>query len=369
MTKILFHCVNGTGLGHLTRTLAVIRQLKRLAPDIEILVLTSSENSGFLWREGIASVKVPSAEVLQADRRLPVIQLAQAITAQTVAIFQPNAIVTESQPAGMFSEFLSSLLSVPKRVFIFGMFPNYLSNPLYQLGQQAASLVLMPYQEQERGLVGVNFGGRESWIGDILVRSVDELLTRETARNRLQLPADKLVFYVGLGGGGNPQNSATLNWILDTLSTYNSIQIVCAKQPLAVNATGISERPSVMQVTHFPMMEYFNAYDVAISASGFNCGEYVHAGLPTIWVPLGYPSTDQAFNANRFTDRNLGLQVSPFDTPALKLAIERLRDEQKRNEMTDSMRNFCPANGAEVAARAILEHLTEGGAGAAVPYL
>ena len=46
MARFLFCCVNGTGLGHITRTLAVARQVRKLAPDAEILVLTSSESPG-----------------------------------------------------------------------------------------------------------------------------------------------------------------------------------------------------------------------------------------------------------------------------------------------------------------------------------
>ena len=38
------------------------------------------------------------------------------------------------------------------------------------------------------------------------VRSADEILPREVARRRLRLGEDELVFYIGLGGGGTPQN-------------------------------------------------------------------------------------------------------------------------------------------------------------------
>lgn len=360
MAKILFHCVNGTGLGHITRTLAVIRQVKRLAPDSEILVLTSSEHAGLLWQEGIASVKVPSFEVLQADQRIPVVQLSHAIVAQTVAIFRPDAIVTESQPTGMFSEFFSSLLSVRKRIFIFGRFPNYLSNSYYRLGLQVFGRVIMPYHEHEKELVGVDFGDRAVWVGDMFARSADELLPRDEARRRLKLPAERLVCYVGLGGGGNPQNNVLLNWVLDTLTAFKNLEIVYARQPLAPCSADLEKRERVKSIAHFPMLEYFNAFDLAISAAGFNCGELVHAGVPAIWVPLGPPSTDQEFNAGRFAQRGLGFQVTPFDTTGLRDAVERLAEARCRGEMSEKMRAFCPCNGAERAAWEILCYLGTG---------
>ena len=88
MARILFCCINGVGLGHVTRVLAIARQVRRLAPDSELLVLTSSENAGILWNEGIASIKVPSYQAWERDRRLPAPQLANALTAQTVATFR-----------------------------------------------------------------------------------------------------------------------------------------------------------------------------------------------------------------------------------------------------------------------------------------
>lgn len=132
MARFLFYCVNGNGLGHLTRMLAIARQVRRLAPESDILFLTSSEHTNLLWREGIASVKVPSFEALSNDRRLPVSQLAHALATQVVATFRPHVVVVDAAPAGMFSELLSVLLAVPKRVFVFERFPNYFKQQTYK---------------------------------------------------------------------------------------------------------------------------------------------------------------------------------------------------------------------------------------------
>lgn len=81
------------------------------------------------------------------------------------------------------------------------------------------------------------------------------------------------------------------------------------------------------------MVEYLLAFDFCISASRFNSGEAVHAGLPVIWVPFGFPATDQEFNADRFANANLGIKVSPLDTAALRRAIGSMRGAKYRQEV------------------------------------
>lgn len=359
MARFLFYCVNGTGLGHVTRTLAVARQVRKLDGDAEILVLTSSEHAGVLWREGIPSVKVPSYEARERDRRLPVIELAHAISAQTVAIFRPHVMIVDSQAAGMFSELLSCLLAVPRRVFLLSRQPNYFSQPAYKMALQMYNRIVIAYKEEERQTVGVDFGERTVWSGDILVRSAEEMLPRDLARRRLRLSPNATVFYVGLGGGGNPQNDEAVQWILDVLAGVPDILVACAAQPLSRQGDRLFEHDRVIPVSHHPMMEYYAAFDAAVSSAGFNCAELVHAGVPTIWLPLGFPSTDQEFNADRFASKGLGIKVKMFETEALKTAVASLLDAGRRAEMAERMRAWAGPNGAETAARAILELAAE----------
>ena len=102
------------------------------------------------------------------------------------------------------------------------------------------------------------------------------------------------------------------------------------------------------------MLEYLSAFDAAIASGGaVTTSELVYAGVPTIWTPLGFPSTDQDFNAERYASRNLGIKVELFNTGSLKAAVEALLDAKQRAEMAERMRAWAGPNGAEVAARAI----------------
>ncbi|NER60183.1 UDP-N-acetylglucosamine--N-acetylmuramyl-(pentapeptide) pyrophosphoryl-undecaprenol N-acetylglucosamine transferase [Pseudomonas sp. MAFF212428] len=60
----LFLPINGAGLGHLTRSLAVARRLQQQKPDAKIVFLTTSIGVALVHRAGFACHHVPPAALL-----------------------------------------------------------------------------------------------------------------------------------------------------------------------------------------------------------------------------------------------------------------------------------------------------------------
>ena len=62
--RVVSYAINGRGLGHLTRQLAILRQLRRACAVLDVQsecwVVTSSEGDTLARREGIPSLKMPS---------------------------------------------------------------------------------------------------------------------------------------------------------------------------------------------------------------------------------------------------------------------------------------------------------------------
>lgn len=356
MAKYLFYCVNGTGLGHITRCLAVARQMRALDPNNSFLFLTSSEHSGILWAEGFTCVKIPSYEIGKADRNLSVASLTTAITAQVFATFRPDVFVVDSLAGGMYGEMMTPLLSYNRKVFIYGNFPNYFSKPSYKYGFTLYDMFIVPFKPEERERIGIEFTSAQTfWVGDILVRSRKELWPREAVRARLGISPEATVLYVALGGGGNPANDTVYDWLLTELAAWPEFTVVVPEQPLGGARDWHGRFPTVRTVRHFPAVELSLGFDAVISAAGFNCGEFVHAGLPVLWVPLGFPSTDQDFNAQRFVDNGIGQRVAPMDTEALRGGLHALRDSGYRRQQSGLGTAFLAENGAEGAARMIFK--------------
>ncbi len=57
--RVLFHAVNGVGLGHLVRSACLAKEIRVLEPSARILVLTNARDVSLLEREGIDYVQVP----------------------------------------------------------------------------------------------------------------------------------------------------------------------------------------------------------------------------------------------------------------------------------------------------------------------
>src|SRR5437016_5130165 len=93
--RILFYAVDGLGLGHVTRLLAIARKVRALAPEAEIVFLTSSEAENILYREGFAAFKVPS-KTLRAEAHLrsyTYSRMLQTVTLNILAAFHPHILV------------------------------------------------------------------------------------------------------------------------------------------------------------------------------------------------------------------------------------------------------------------------------------
>lgn len=358
MARILFCCINGNGLGHITRILALARQVRKLAPDSEILVLTTSEFTHVLAKENIASVKIPSPEIHLKDKRLPIAYLTQAISSQVVALFRPELVVIDSTPTGLIGEYLSFLNIIPKKAFIFGMFPNFISDPRYKFALRFYDQIFMPFEEDQRESVNIDFGARAHWVGHFLVRTREEIFDRSVVRKRMGIGPNERVVYVGLGGGGNPQNDELLKWVLDILSNIPDLKIACPLQPLGTDHSVIFEYENCIPITHYPMIEYYSAFDFSVLSAGKNnIAEATHSGLPALWVPMGHPSTDQNFNAKLFADRGFGKIIKPFDNDDLKKGVDQLMNDEVQDQMRKCMLAWGGGKGAENTARILLNSI------------
>ena len=119
--RILFYAVNGLGLGHVTRLLAIARQVRRLAPGAEIVFFTSSEAEDVIFREGFAAFKVPSKSIrLEAGLRSSTYaRMLQTVTLNLLASFHPHILVVDTFPAGAIQELLPVLRWESRKVFVY----------------------------------------------------------------------------------------------------------------------------------------------------------------------------------------------------------------------------------------------------------
>ncbi|MCK6518271.1 UDP-glucosyltransferase, partial [Myxococcota bacterium] len=216
--RVVCYAINGRGLGHLTRQLAIARWMRRYAEvldvGLELWVLTSSEADTLARREGFPALKLPSKAMLR-DAGVDLsrgLTIARAWVLQSVALLQPDLLIVDTFPGGTYGELLATLELAPKRALVarpvrasMAEDPGYSGLlPLYQT-------VLVP---DDAGSPGQNEPGE---LGPILLREREELLPRDAARRALGVPDGQRAVWLSLGGGGDPAAMSTLPRLVDAL--------------------------------------------------------------------------------------------------------------------------------------------------------
>ena len=78
-------------------------------------------------------------------------------------------------------------------------------------------------------------------------------------------------------------------------------------------------------VRHSPLADVWRAFDLVISAAGYNSvNELIHGGLPTILVPRERPLDDQFARARQFSGQGAALLAEAMDDQALDRALATL---------------------------------------------
>lgn len=363
----LFYASDGYGLGHITRTLALARQIRLRAPGSEFLFLTNCEAANLLWQEGFASVKLPSQEAHKECGLGPMTLrwLNQALVVDTFAAFRPQITVVDSFPAGWTNELIPVLRFHPRKIFICReKIKRVRELPVLQQHIRAYDLVLMAHPRNE-----VEFPFPEGvpvvWPGHFLIRSRDEALSREEGRRRLGLPQDGFIVYVGFGGGGDPEYRDLSEWILEAAAQFPDWAFAFSAPLLLRGDVAEMKAANVVDFSYYPLAECWPAFDGAISAFGANTtAELLHNGVPAIYVPRQVTEDDHQARAARVIERGAGWVVAPFDTEALHDGLRELGDADKRIAASENARSMVPENGATRAAEHVLKWLktsSEGG--------
>jgi predicted glycosyltransferase len=366
--RALFYAVNGLGLGHVVRLLAIARKLRRRAPDVEVLFVTSSEADGVIYREGFAALKVPSKNIRDEAgiRKKTYQRLVQTVVWNAVSSFDPDVLVVDTFPTGSLQELVPILTWDVRKVFVFREQKEEMARrPLLQNALRLYDRVIVPHDESDDLLLPE--GVRAVAVGPILIRDREEVWTRDAARAHLGLPPDRTVVYASFGGGGDPEVDRCLRLVLTAAGELPDLHVVLAPGPLFRRPGGaakgrreegaahpaLGDRVSALE--HFPAVELYRAFDFAVSGVGYNSShELLHLGVPGIYIPFPRVIDDQGARARWISEREAGLSLPAPDLDSLRAALRRLLEPREREAISRRARELVPGNGADRAAREVL---------------
>jgi UDP-N-acetylglucosamine--N-acetylmuramyl-(pentapeptide) pyrophosphoryl-undecaprenol N-acetylglucosamine transferase len=351
MTRVLFVTSNGTGLGHLTRSMAVAR---RLGPGVESLVLTLSAAAPVVEEQGfgveyVASHSTPgTGSSWRWSRRLR--GRLRAVFAET----EPDVLVFDG--VHPYEALLGALGAAP------GMHRVWCRRALWLPGSNLGALererffdaVLEPGElaaDLDRGPTVARRDGAFQVAPMVFCEPAD-LLERDAAERELGLEPGKRNILVALGQGAEVREATVRS--LRALAGRPGVQVAALSSAIA--ELGELEEGVVHLEATYPMSRYYRAFDVAIAACGYNAfHELVRFGVPTLWVPMRRETDDQAARAHWAGRVGIGHGLDGPASPGLEAALDSLLDDAQRARMTAALEALDIADGAAQAAQWLVE--------------
>ncbi|WP_263263882.1 hypothetical protein [Pseudomonas sp. RIT-PI-S] len=281
----MFLPINGAGLGHLTRCLAIARQLRQRQPEAQVIFVTTSIAVPIVQRFGFICHHISPFSLCGLDSREWNRLLGDTIEV-LMRLYRPSVFVFDgSAPYAGLRRLIRR-----HRAVRFAWVRRQGYKPCVDPTQLARQEVLFervllpsePFEEQRR-----QPDARVCTLAPVLLLERGECLNREEAALRLgvgaALRAGKRFVYVQLGAGNINETGELLEHVVAVLE-QRGYAVVIGASPIALAVQ--APVGAALCISDYPNSRYFPLFDFAVLAAGYNsvC-EAVGMGLPAIFVP------------------------------------------------------------------------------------
>lgn len=184
-------------------------------------------------------------------------------------------------------------------------------------------------------------------VAPIVLLDEHELLERERAAEELGLDPARTTALVNLGQG--PEVDAAVSRVLARLAEVPDLQVAALRSSIGAGVA-LPEGVVPLEAT-FPMSRYFRAFDLAVSAAGYNAfHELIAFAVPSLFVPMPRQTDDQRLRARWAAHSGAGLAVDGPTDVTLEGQLEELLAAEGRERLAGSCRELFPAGGSAEAA-------------------
>ncbi len=344
--RILFLSSNGTGLGHLTRSMAIAR---RLDESLEPLFFTLSGAAPVVADQGFpvefaASYATPTAgSDWRWSRRL------RGRLRAVMRDADPRVLVFDG--AHPYQALLDAMPSVPDAHRV------WCRRPMWKPGSNFGALertrffdqVLEPGEfaaSEDRGAT-VALRDDAFCVDPVVFCDDTELYERADAERKLGLEPGGVNVLVQLGQGDEVR--AASERCLAHLAGRDGVRVAALRSHL----TAMDDTPPgvVGLDSTYPMSRYLRAFDATVSAAGYNAyHELIRFGVPSLFVPMRRQTDDQEARARYAEQSGVGLGVDGPAAADLEAKLDELLDPARRQAMQNALIEQRPPNGAAPSA-------------------
>jgi UDP:flavonoid glycosyltransferase YjiC (YdhE family) len=373
--KILFHCINGLGLGHLSRQVSIATALRRLSSDIQIAFVTSAEEHTWLRNESFLYYFIPSEAHFrvtwaakennlseQVRNISSPIGLNEALFNQISEFWKPDRIVFDTY----FTEGMI-LCAKEREITPIAFFDsiesaNYNRQRMDMILGMGGRLIFGCHRGDQ-----IHFNDSQSvfFAGRVLRCFGNSLSPKMSAR---QKDGKRLIVCLQ-GGGGFAQENCRF------YQKHPSFAKVVVKALCGLHSIGVDfsarfilgpygkwpdqvEIPQWMEVITFDhsLIQTLAGADLLISTAGYNsvCDSILSA-CPAIFLPIVHFSEDQKEHITDLVSADLAFSVPHESSKLTKTLIRLFRDGDILPTIKSRLKELTQNNGADRAAHYILE--------------
>ncbi len=366
---VVSYCINGAGVGHLTRQIAINRALREVARErapahsLNQVFLTTSEAYSLLSRDGFRGYTLlsPGAAPETGLDTEWVREAGRELTLALLRKLKPDWLIVDTYPNGCFGE-LEEARSACGRMLLVArnVRPEMARQPWHRRALEMYDTIVIPHEAGpgNLSLFPDHLIDRVQQVGPIFCDEDAYCMSRRAARASMRVAEDKTLVYVSAGGGGDAHAAEHLRAIVDTvLKSLPDAWIVVGRGMLA--KAGTINDPRVGWLPAAQMTDVVRAFDFAISASGYNTfHELMHFGIPTIFFAQQKQGDDQAERGRRGADSGAAIYLEDiFDRASLEQACRSLNQPELRKRMAENARRLAPGNHARAVAELVLHGL------------
>ena len=360
--RVLAYCSNGYGLGHLSRTTALLYALQMAydqrkrkingvyGKESLFAILTDADSIWPVEQFGIPMFKLPSKAI---TANIPgdisaMNSLFRNCSQRLISEFKPDILLLDTILEGVYGEFLDGKLLKSH----YSVFVNRERNEHALADSSETELltlvkhVVVPHRTGEAKVLASPIQSTD-WVGSISLSDFVKPLSRSEARDKLGIQSSEEAILLCPG---------ILESDRDRQEFVAVVKALCAVRPSATLYTlGKSGSNYGIPITVFPALEYFAAFDYALGAGSYNTlHELLFACVPSAFYPKARVLDDQNARIKRYVTDGACLELNP-NSPLLVNQIEALFQPSVSNELKLTAIKTLQRGGSGRAASLILE--------------
>ncbi|GGK89662.1 glycosyltransferase [Mangrovihabitans endophyticus] len=343
--RVLLVSDNGTGMGHLSRLMAVAR---RLPGDMSAVIATQSHGASVAHQEGFLTEYLPSRKVLDMGKPRWTAFLRERLR-HLIELHRPSVVAVDSVPHDGIVEAVGDHPGVAWVWVRRAMWRRDLGAEWIERGPVFDG-ILEPGEFAAPADEGCTVADRDAVhaVDPITYLDPGELLDDAAARSGLELDGRPAAL-LQLGAGNINDISSPIARMAGFLMN-NGFQVVLAESTIATEP--LPRIPGVRVVKVYPVSRYLRAFDLVVSASGYNSfHELLSFGIPSVFVPNRQTGLDDQVARARFAAAaGTALVIEDPEGDDVERVLARAVRPDVRADLTRRCAEVAIGNGAAAAA-------------------